>query len=234
MVYINDSCVVWQVTVFFCYSHLFSVNIHVFFTLVFYWKFLLEVVIGDFFLILTTKSFIWNFISVHCGPSLEIEYHLLNVSLLFRFAMTKYQIVLIVQSFNIIFYLGSEGTGESSRGSQAEHNWIQKIFGILQFHQGESSFFIFYFPHYIVLIHFDSIFFYLQPNSQWRKVQDRLEVDERCSRLEKIDQLEIFQVISLIRNYLPIPHSANFNCCTGVSAWSWERRRGETEDTEGT
>ncbi|BAB02553.1 formin binding protein-like [Arabidopsis thaliana] len=32
-----------------------------------------------------------------------------------------------------------------------------------------------------------------KPNSQWRKVQDRLEVDERCSRLEKIDQLEIFQ-----------------------------------------
>ncbi|CAE6226708.1 unnamed protein product [Arabidopsis arenosa] len=33
----------------------------------------------------------------------------------------------------------------------------------------------------------------IKPNSQWRKVQDRLEVDERCSRLEKIDQLEIFQ-----------------------------------------
>ena len=31
-------------------------------------------------------------------------------------------------------------------------------------------------------------------NSQWRKVQDRLEDDERCSRLEKIDRLEIFQV----------------------------------------
>ncbi|CAN8258741.1 unnamed protein product [Cochlearia groenlandica] len=34
---------------------------------------------------------------------------------------------------------------------------------------------------------------FIKPNSQWRKVQDRLEVDERCSRLEKIDQLEIFQ-----------------------------------------
>ncbi|XP_018493599.1 pre-mRNA-processing protein 40B isoform X2 [Raphanus sativus] len=34
---------------------------------------------------------------------------------------------------------------------------------------------------------------FIKPNSQWRKVQDRLEVDERCSRLEKIDQLQIFQ-----------------------------------------
>ncbi|KAF8081240.1 hypothetical protein N665_0899s0025 [Sinapis alba] len=34
---------------------------------------------------------------------------------------------------------------------------------------------------------------FIKPSSQWRKVQDRLEVDERCSRLEKIDQLEIFQ-----------------------------------------
>ncbi|KAL1197667.1 Pre-mRNA-processing protein 40B [Cardamine amara subsp. amara] len=34
---------------------------------------------------------------------------------------------------------------------------------------------------------------FIKPNSQWRKVQDHLEVDERCSRLEKIDQLEIFQ-----------------------------------------
>lgn len=40
--------------------------------------------------------------------------------------------------------------------------------------------------------------FFFQPNSQWRKVQDRLEVDERCSRLEKIDQLEIFQVSSFL------------------------------------
>ncbi|OVA01174.1 WW domain [Macleaya cordata] len=34
---------------------------------------------------------------------------------------------------------------------------------------------------------------FIKPNSQWRKVQDRLEDDERCSRLEKIDRLEIFQ-----------------------------------------
>ncbi|XP_023641731.1 pre-mRNA-processing protein 40B isoform X4 [Capsella rubella] len=34
---------------------------------------------------------------------------------------------------------------------------------------------------------------FIKSNSQWRKVQDRLEVDERCSCLEKIDQLEIFQ-----------------------------------------
>ncbi|PHU01802.1 hypothetical protein BC332_31589 [Capsicum chinense] len=33
----------------------------------------------------------------------------------------------------------------------------------------------------------------LEASSQWRKVQDRLETDERCSRLEKINCLEIFQ-----------------------------------------
>ncbi|KAG6789691.1 hypothetical protein POTOM_005810 [Populus tomentosa] len=30
-------------------------------------------------------------------------------------------------------------------------------------------------------------------STQWRKVQDRLEADERCSSLEKIDRIEIFQ-----------------------------------------
>lgn len=30
-------------------------------------------------------------------------------------------------------------------------------------------------------------------NTPWRKIQDRLEDDERCSRLEKIDRLIIFQ-----------------------------------------
>ncbi|XP_057973871.1 pre-mRNA-processing protein 40A isoform X2 [Malania oleifera] len=34
---------------------------------------------------------------------------------------------------------------------------------------------------------------FIKVNSQWRKVQDRLEDDERCSRLEKIDRLEVFQ-----------------------------------------
>ncbi|XVF01408.1 hypothetical protein REPUB_Repub04eG0086800 [Reevesia pubescens] len=34
---------------------------------------------------------------------------------------------------------------------------------------------------------------FIKANSQWRKVQDRLETDERCSRLEKIDRLKIFQ-----------------------------------------
>ncbi|KAF3645045.1 hypothetical protein FXO37_21154 [Capsicum annuum] len=28
---------------------------------------------------------------------------------------------------------------------------------------------------------------------KWRKVQDRLETDERCSHLDKIDHLDIFQ-----------------------------------------
>lgn len=45
-----------------------------------------------------------------------------------------------------------------------------------------------------------------QASTQWRKVQDRLEADERCSRLEKIDRLEIFQVIIFIQ-LLP-----NLNC----------------------
>ncbi|XP_047338831.1 pre-mRNA-processing protein 40A-like isoform X2 [Impatiens glandulifera] len=34
---------------------------------------------------------------------------------------------------------------------------------------------------------------FIKASSQWRKVQDRLEADERCSRLEKIDRLDIFQ-----------------------------------------
>ncbi|KAG0502112.1 hypothetical protein HPP92_002184 [Vanilla planifolia] len=34
---------------------------------------------------------------------------------------------------------------------------------------------------------------FIKATTQWRKVQDRLEDDERCSRLEKIDRLEIFQ-----------------------------------------
>ncbi|KAM7520910.1 hypothetical protein LguiB_019872 [Lonicera macranthoides] len=33
----------------------------------------------------------------------------------------------------------------------------------------------------------------IKVDTQWRKVQDRLEDDERCSRLEKIDRLEVFQ-----------------------------------------
>ncbi|CAI0401259.1 unnamed protein product [Linum tenue] len=34
---------------------------------------------------------------------------------------------------------------------------------------------------------------FIKASTQWRKVQERLEADERCSRLEKIDRLEIFQ-----------------------------------------
>ncbi|KAG2401372.1 Pre-mRNA-processing protein [Vigna angularis] len=34
---------------------------------------------------------------------------------------------------------------------------------------------------------------FIKASTQWRKVQDRLEADERCSCLEKIDRLEIFQ-----------------------------------------
>jgi pre-mRNA-processing factor 40 len=35
---------------------------------------------------------------------------------------------------------------------------------------------------------------FIKANTQWRKVQDRLEDDERCSRLDKLDRLEVFQV----------------------------------------
>ncbi|KAG2634511.1 pre-mRNA-processing protein 40A-like isoform X1 [Panicum virgatum] len=34
---------------------------------------------------------------------------------------------------------------------------------------------------------------FIKATTQWRKVQERLEDDERCSRLEKIDRLNIFQ-----------------------------------------
>ncbi|KAJ8764740.1 hypothetical protein K2173_009128 [Erythroxylum novogranatense] len=34
---------------------------------------------------------------------------------------------------------------------------------------------------------------FIKATTQWRKVQDRLETDDRCLRLEKIDRLEIFQ-----------------------------------------
>ncbi|KAL0454317.1 UNVERIFIED_CONTAM: Pre-processing protein 40A [Sesamum latifolium] len=34
---------------------------------------------------------------------------------------------------------------------------------------------------------------FVKASSQWRKVQNRLEADERCSRLEKVERLEIFQ-----------------------------------------
>ncbi|KAF5448316.1 hypothetical protein F2P56_028863 [Juglans regia] len=33
---------------------------------------------------------------------------------------------------------------------------------------------------------------FIKADSQWRKLQDRLEADERCSRLEKMDRLDIF------------------------------------------
>ncbi|KAL2612236.1 hypothetical protein R1flu_023928 [Riccia fluitans] len=34
---------------------------------------------------------------------------------------------------------------------------------------------------------------FIKANTQWRKGQDKLEDDERCSRLDKIDRLELFQ-----------------------------------------
>ncbi|KAK4481561.1 hypothetical protein RD792_012463 [Penstemon davidsonii] len=35
---------------------------------------------------------------------------------------------------------------------------------------------------------------FIKVDSQWRKIQDLLEDDERCTRLDKIDRLDIFQV----------------------------------------
>jgi len=35
---------------------------------------------------------------------------------------------------------------------------------------------------------------FIKASTQWRKVQERLEDDERCFRLEKIDRLDVFQV----------------------------------------
>ncbi|KAJ4797746.1 Pre-mRNA-processing protein 40A [Rhynchospora pubera] len=34
---------------------------------------------------------------------------------------------------------------------------------------------------------------FIKVNTQWRKVADKLEDDERCARLEKLDRLEVFQ-----------------------------------------
>lgn len=34
---------------------------------------------------------------------------------------------------------------------------------------------------------------FIKASSQWRKVQDRLETDERCSRLDKFERLKVFQ-----------------------------------------
>lgn len=76
--------------------------------------------------------------------------------------------------------------------------------------------------------------FCLQVNSQWRKVQDRLEDDERCSRLEKIDRLEIFQVsIYFIGVSIYLKFMLIFDVVVGIYSWPRERRGGTEEDTEG-
>lgn len=59
------------------------------------------------------------------------------------------------------------------------------------------SFFILYFFKSLSIIvdsNHDAFIFAYQASSQWRKVQHRLEADERCLRLEKIERFEIFQV----------------------------------------
>ena len=78
----------------------------------------------------------------------------------------------------------------------------------------------------------------MQATTQWRKVQERLEDDERYSRLEKIDRLDIFQVI------ISWP-SVNFYCfvvhvqlyilyIAGVHTAPGERRGRAEADTKGT
>ena len=62
-----------------------------------------------------------------------------------------------------------------------------KVFVFFRFHLFSAGF--------ICQCSTDLLLSLIQASTQWRKVQDRLEADERCSRLEKIDRLEIFQVI---------------------------------------
>lgn len=73
---------------------------------------------------------------------------------------------------------------------------------------------------------------YLQPSSQWRKVQDRLEVDERCSRLDKIDRLKIFQVAFLCFYSLPCKENSLYHV-SGLYKRFGERGGRAAEDTEG-
>lgn len=95
------------------------------------------------------------------------------------------------------------GTCKSTGRTQAEYNGIQRISQIMWFYQGGFAtpwhFFLWWFLKLVHLKYqFSIVYNCFQANSQWRKVQDRLEDDERCSRLEKIDRLEVFQVIHFI------------------------------------
>jgi hypothetical protein len=76
----------------------------------------------------------------------------------------------------------------------------------------------------------------LQATTQWRKVQERLEDDERCSRLEKIDRLDIFQVGVLTMSIFH-HHGSSSNIhffIAGVYSASGERRGRTEADTKGT
>lgn len=66
-------------------------------------------------------------------------------------------------------------------------------------------------------------------SSQWRKVQDRLEDDERCSRLEKLDRLLIFQacfsfVFDLLFVYSNLKFYAEFDWYRTIFV-TWKRRK---------
>lgn len=76
---------------------------------------------------------------------------------------------------------------------------------------------------------------HLKANTQWRKVQDRLEDDERCSRLEKIDRLEIFQVSAstTLSCKLTCCFVCSLECIAGVHTRPGEGRSGAEKDTEG-
>ncbi|KAG0497796.1 hypothetical protein HPP92_002487 [Vanilla planifolia] len=85
---------------------------------------------------------------------------------------------------------------------------------------------------------------FIKATTQWRKVQDRLEDDERCSRLEKIDRLEIFQEyiqdlekeeeeqkkIQRVFFSLTCPHVYDFRSLTLVTAGTIRRQERKNRD----
>ena len=86
------------------------------------------------------------------------------------------------------------GKSQGCRRTQKTFSWIQNFSRIMRLHQG--YFFDFSYSQSVQteLKKWTVIFPCLQATTQWRKVQERLEDDERCSRLEKIVRLNIFQV----------------------------------------
>lgn len=59
----------------------------------------------------------------------------------------------------------------------------------------------------------------LKANSQWRKVKDRLEADQRCSRLDTMDQLKIFQVSFLADYWCLVLSKCSFSVGANLRIW---------------